>query len=61
MGSLVSAKSAHLSYVLNSSKNMPGGHTRKIINSRRNLKVSKYLRGEVVQRKNRGTKLLKIM
>jgi hypothetical protein len=44
-------KCAHLSSVLNSGKDVPGGHTRGIINSKENLKVTEHLGGKTVQRR----------
>jgi hypothetical protein len=37
--------------VLNSGKDVPGGHTRGIINSKENLKVTEHLGGKTVQRR----------
>jgi hypothetical protein len=56
-GFVANVRSVHLNS-FNSEKNMSGGHTREITKLKRNLKVTEYLGGGTVQRRNKETKLL---
>jgi hypothetical protein len=42
-------------------KNVPGGRTRVITNSKRSLKVVEHLGGKTVQRRHKETELLKVL